>query len=214
MQYEWLTRNARKELIIFFNGWGMDKQSIARLGQGNCEFDCLHFFDYRDSSLPDFNFSDYEKIYLIAWSMGVYMSNCLTLRLAIPFARKIAFCGTGNPIDLYEGIAPKICNLTIRNFSEQSKQIFSEKIGFAMPEKRSAKSLKEELAAIASADLPKNTDFDTAFIALDDEIFPPQAQCAYWKKHAKNLIYLQSKHYPFNHFSDWKELLRCRTFTD
>ena len=48
--------------------------------------------------------------------MGVYMSSLLQL----PFTKKIAFCGTGNPIDAGEGIAPKIYTLTIDSFSEKN----------------------------------------------------------------------------------------------
>lgn len=207
MQCQWLTQKSHDRLIVFFNGWGMDEKSIAHLKQPHGAFDCLHFFDYRNKEIPEIDFSGYAEIYLIAWSMGVYMSSCLTQKCNLAFDRKIAFCGTGNPIDLKEGIAPKIYSLTVRNFSEQSRRIFSDKIGFAMDTERSTHSLKEELSAVALHDLPKNSRFDTAFIAEGDEIFSPSCQHNYWKNHADNIIFLPCRHYPFHLFGSWQDIL-------
>ena len=64
-------------------------------------------------TLPEIDFSAYEKITLIAWSMGVYMSS----QLELPLTRKIAFCGTGSPIDEKNGIHPKVYQLTIQSCS-------------------------------------------------------------------------------------------------
>lgn len=208
MQCQWLNKNSHNKLIVFFNGWGMDEKSIAHLTQNNSDFDCLHFCDYTDQEIPDFDFSCYDEFYLIAWSMGVYMSNCLTQKYNIPFARKIAFCGTGNPIDAAEGIAPKIYRLTVRNFSDRSRRLFSDKIGFAMNTARSTQSLQNELSAVALHDLPKNSRFDTAFIAEEDEIFSPSSQCNYWKSNADNIIFLPCRHYPFHLFASWQDILR------
>lgn len=207
MQCQWLTKNSHNKLIIFFNGWGMDEKSIAHLNESNKDFDCLHFCDYRDQEIPDFNFSCYDELYLIAWSMGIYMSNCLTQKCSFPFSRKIAFCGTGNPINAAEGIAPKIYRLTVRNFSEQSRRLFSDKIGFTMNTARSTKSLQNELSAVALHDLPKNSRFDTAFIAEEDEIFSPSNQYKYWKNNADNIIFLPCRHYPFHLFASWQDIL-------
>ena len=206
MRCEWLTKKKSDSLILFFNGWGMTSKSIEHLTAENARthtFDCLHFFDYQNREVPQSNFSGYAKIYLIAWSMGVYMSSLLQL----PFTKKIAFCGTGNPIDAGEGIAPKIYTLTIDSFSEKTLPLFSRKIGFAMDTSRSATELRQELSAIQGYDLPKATFFDCAFIASQDCIFPPKAQEKHWAKNAKKIISLNCKHYPFHLFSCWQEIL-------
>ena len=206
MRCEWLTQNKSDSLILFFNGWGMTSKSIEHLTAENARthtFDCLHFFDYQNREVPQSNFSGYAKIYLIAWSMGVYMSSLLQL----PFTKKIAFCGTGNPIDAGEGIAPKIYTLTIDSFSEKTLPLFSRKIGFAMDTSRSATELRQELIAIQGYDLPKATFFDCAFIASQDCIFPPKAQEKQWAINAKKIISLNCKHKPFHLFSCWQEIL-------
>lgn len=134
----------KRQPYPFFNGWGMTSKSIEHLTAENARthtFDCLHFFDYQNREVPQSNFSGYAKIYLIAWSMGVYMSSLLQL----PFTKKIAFCGTGNPIDAGEGIAPKIYTLTIDSFSEKRFPCFPEKSVLpwirAVPQQNCGKSL-------------------------------------------------------------------------
>lgn len=206
MQYEWLAKEQSTHLILFFNGWGMTKESIAHLTAENAHsknFDCLHCYNYQNSFLPQLDFSTYEKITLIAWSMGVYMSS----QLKLPFFQKIAFCGTGNPIDEKNGIHPKAYQLTIQSFSEKTLPLFSKKIGFQMDNTRPANDLQQELIAIQDYDFPKANCFDCAFIADEDKIFPRDAQEHYWKKHAKKIVHLASKHYPFHLFTSWKEIL-------
>lgn len=206
MHYEWLAKGQSSRVILFFNGWGMTKKSIAHLTKENAagkDFDVLHICNYQEPNLPQFDFSSYASIFLIAWSMGVYMST----QIDVPVTQKIAFCGTGNPIDLKEGIAPKVYQLTIKSFSEKTLPVFSEKIGFDMDSARSAKELQQELIAIQRYDFPKNSTFDCAFIADNDTIFPPQAQERYWRKNAKKIIHLQTKHYPFRFFSSFQDIL-------
>lgn len=206
MYSEWLAKGQSSRLIVFFNGWGMTKDCIAHLTAENEQsrnFDLLHICNYQEAALPQVDFSVYTDIFLIAWSMGVYMST----QIQAPFTQKIAFCGTGNPIDLKEGIAPKIYQLTIKSFSEKTLPAFSEKIGFNMDSTRSAKDLQEELTAIQNYDFPKSAFFDCAFIADKDTIFPPKAQENYWSRNAKKIVRLQTKHYPFHLFSSFQEIL-------
>lgn len=206
MHCEWLTKGQSKALIIFFNGFGMDAGCIARLQEENAQtkaYDCLHIHDYRNADLPLFDFSAYKRLYLVAWSMGVYMSNTLNL----PWTKKIAFCGTGSPIDAKKGIPPRIYRLTVQNFSEKAKTLFAEKTGFAADSRRTAKSLQEELAAIEQYDFCKDSRFSTAFIAEDDTIFPPANQNNYWTDYADTVHIIKSKHYPFHLFSSWQEII-------
>ena len=70
MKYKWLNKKENNELIIFFNGWGMDESVVNHLDYEN--YDVLMFYDY-NSLETDFNFEkikNYKK-HLISWSMGV-----------------------------------------------------------------------------------------------------------------------------------------------
>ncbi len=209
MQYKWLQKNSSPNLILFFNGWGMNEKAVQHLdiaNQKTKDFDCLHFFDYQNLQLPNFDFSSYQNIYLIAWSMGVYISQILSL----PYTKKIAFCGTGNPIDNKEGIPSKIYQLTINNFNEQTQKIFNKKIGFSLNTQQTITTLKNELIAIQDYELTKHTFFDIAFLAEHDCIFPFNNQQNYWKNHASNIITLQSKHYPFHLFTTWNTIISTK----
>lgn len=206
MHYEWLAKEQSSHLILFFNGWGMTKASIAHLTEENARsknFDCLHLYNYQNPSLPQLDFSAYGKITLIAWSMGV----CMSSQLQIPLTKKIAFCGTGKPVDKESGINPKVYQLTIDSFSEKTLPLFSKKIGFQMDSTRSAAELRQELIAIQNYTFPAANFFDCAFIADNDKIFLRKAQEHYWSKNAKKITHLNSLHYPFHLFSSWKEIL-------
>ena len=206
MQYKWIQKNISQDLIIFFNGWGMNEEVVQHLDKDNQktkDFDCLHFYNYQNIQLPNFDFSTYQQIYLIAWSMGVYISQILPL----PYTKKIAFCGTGNPIDDEEGIPVKIYQLTINNFNEQTQKVFNKKIGFSLNTQQTNTELKNELIAIQNYTLTKNSFFDIAFLADKDTIFPFNNQKNYWKNYANKSIILQSKHYPFHLFKTWKEII-------
>ena len=71
MKYKWLNRKNNSNLIIFFNGWGMDECVVKHLQPE--DYDILMFYDYNTLD-TDINFEltdHYSKKYLIAWSMGV-----------------------------------------------------------------------------------------------------------------------------------------------
>ena len=92
MEYKWLNRENNEKLIVFFNGWGMDECVVNHLQAEN--YDVLMFYDYNRLE-TDFDFSvlnAYSKKYLIAWSMGVYVSNLFYETLK-NFDKKIAIAG-------------------------------------------------------------------------------------------------------------------------
>jgi biotin synthesis protein BioG len=107
MKYKWLNNQKQKELIIFFNGWGMDESVVSHLQPDN--FDVLMFYDY-NSLNTDFDFNMLNKYCsknLVAWSMGVMIGTLFNIDYEI----KTAINGTLNPIDDKYGIPKKIYNL-------------------------------------------------------------------------------------------------------
>jgi len=75
MQFKWLNKNNNKNLIVFFNGWGMNETPVSHLK--NNDFDVLMIYDYRDFDFDfkQFDFEKYDRKYLVCWSMGVYAAN-------------------------------------------------------------------------------------------------------------------------------------------
>ena len=74
MKYKWLNQNKNTDLILFFNGWGMDESVVKHLVCGN--YDVVMFYDY-NSIYTDFfdkyNIEVYEEINIIGWSMVFMM---------------------------------------------------------------------------------------------------------------------------------------------
>ena len=58
MKYKWLNLKKNREVIIFFNGWGMDESVIKHLNYGS--YDVLMFYDYNTLD-TDFDFKSLEK---------------------------------------------------------------------------------------------------------------------------------------------------------
>ena len=69
-----LNKQNNPDLIIFFSGWGTDENMFKSVSPDN--YDVIMFCDYREFSLPDFDFSGYKNIYLgqNSWHYTQYKS--------------------------------------------------------------------------------------------------------------------------------------------
>ena len=203
MKYKWLNKKGNNQIILFFNGWGMDEGVVEHLEYNN--FDVLMFYDY--SSLDtDFDFeilNDYLERYLIAWSMGVM---CAT-NFDIKYNKKIAINGTLKPIDNDFGIPEKIYNLTLNNFSPVSaKKFIANMFVGIIPDieiKRDFENQKAELSALKKVNSRPNFVYDKILISSKDKIIPTKNQEKFWGISAN----LNSGHFPFNLFKNWGEIL-------
>ena len=108
MRHHWLNRAANDKLIMFFGGWSFDHKPFGFL---DCEdYDVVMFYDYTDLSTPDI--PAYKHVYLVTWSMGVFIAYLLKNQLP-QFERKIAINGTPFPVDDNYGIPQKVFDLTL-----------------------------------------------------------------------------------------------------
>lgn len=177
-------------LILFFAGWGMDRNLLsigdsplsvndldpkldADLNTG-LGADLMICYDYRSLDFDFTQLQSYRSITVVAWSMGVRMADIVLSRATdLPITQRIAINGTPYPIDEERGIAPVIFNGTLNGLNEQSLLKFYRRMcGSAkayqqfLPHaaQRSVDDLKEELAAIArhdhEASLQEKTTFD------------------------------------------------------
>ena len=203
MEYKWLNKKNNKNLIIFFNGWGMDESIVNHLEFENN--DLLMFYDY-NSLDTNFDFSlleIYKNKYLIAWSMGVMTATLFE----IDYVSKTAINGTLKPIDDKYGIPKRIYDLTLKGFSEKSAEIFIKNM-FSEPVKlpiikRSTENQKSELEALTHYSSNFNFKYDRIILSSEDKIIPTKNQIAFWGTEPN----IKSGHAPFNHFGKWSELL-------
>lgn len=196
------------QLIIFFNGWGMNEQAISTL-DNNSEFEVLVInYPYNP---PIFNFDRYEKIYFIGWSFGVYyMSRFLASYENRDKIISIAINGTPHPIGIF-GINEKIFNYTLENLNLESLKKFYKNMGTSFdelsPKNISLIKLKNELLEIKNCTSFENKKIDFAIIGKKDRIIPYKNQKLYFQKNNIPIIELDIEHYPFYNFKSWRDII-------
>ena len=203
MKYKWLNDKGNSELIVFFNGWGMDESIVKHLNPRNN--DILMFYDY-NSLITDFDFNmldKYSQKYLISWSMGVMIATLFDIK----YDKKIAINGTLKPISNDYGIPERIYELTLKGLSEEGVKKFLNNMFFephTEPEvKRSFENQKGELEALKTYKSNYNFKYDKVIISKHDKIIPAKNQQAFWGISPN----IESGHAPFGLFESWEELL-------
>ena len=206
MEYKWLNKNNNQNIIIFFNGWGMDESIVNHLEFDN--YDVLMFYNY-NTLKTDFKFSllnIYRKKYLVAWSMGVMTAALFDIN----YTGKTAINGTLKPIDDEFGIPKRIYNLTLKSFSPASaekfiKNMFNENTKHIQTcdIKRDFEEQKTELEALTHYEANPEFKYNKIILSSDDKIIPTKNQIAFWKIKPN----IQSGHAPFYLYKKWSELL-------
>ena len=202
MRIEWLNKKGSGRVIVFFHGWGMDAAGVSHL---QMEDDVLMCYDYRSL---DFDFPDlghYRCIYVVAWSMGVWVAGQILSGHTYPWEMKLAVNGTPFPIDDRRGIAEAVFHGTLENFSDATLARFRRRIcGGAGQVKeflshqpyRTTEELGAELAALeheVGKVQPAAFVWDKAIIGLCDKIFIPANQRAAWT--GTEVMEVEAEHY-------------------
>lgn len=224
MQYKWLHQKNNKKLILFFNGWGMDEKPFLFLESDS--FDVLMLYDYSDLNVDIRHLlKDYSQYYLIAWSMGVWVSYYFMDNINIDFDKRLAINGSLLPIHEDYGINPQIYDATLDNFSEKNRdrffrRMFSSKNEFEdfMTNKpaRSLTSQKTELIFWKEKLLKKEmklceikNPFERIWIGKKDKIIPYGSQNRFWVHFSSSLKIIEENygHFPFYNFRKWDDFL-------
>ncbi|MCW0228557.1 DUF452 family protein [Campylobacter lari] len=192
-------------LILFFSGFCSHFSHFLHL---KSKENVLIIYDY-----SDFNFEcdlkKYEKITLIAWSMGVCVASKILKN--INFYKKIAINGTNLPINKEFGIKESIFKLSMKNFKLEDfkKNMFEEKLNlsenFFFNDELYLKNELNFLYEFCTQDLNENFTWDKAFLSEDDKIFPFKASLNFFKEKA---CILNSPHFVFFDFNTWEELCK------
>ena len=201
MKYKWLNKKNNEELILFFNGWGMDESVVSHLNPEN--FDVIMIYDYNNLEFDWSVIEGYAKKYLVAWSMGVMVATLFNQK----YTSATAINGTLKPIDNEFGIPQRIYDLTIKGFNEKGaqrfiKSMFNENI--ELPQiSRDIKNQKSELSALKNYTANSNFKYNRIILSDNDKIIPTKNQIAFWGIKPN----ISSGHCPFMLFKKWEELL-------
>ena len=216
MQFHWLNKQNKENLIIFFAGWSFDETPFKFLDCG--DFDVIIMYDYNKLDLPKTDFSNYKNINLIAWSMGVFVAYLLKDELP-KFSKKIAVNGTAKPVDDAFGIPQKPFLLTLRHAKtglegKFYQNIFNSNEEFEKyiktPVKRTIENRETELRAlyekIKTTEINYTHFYDKALISAHDKIIPTKNQVNFWQENSE-IEMLESGHFPYYNFKSWNEIL-------
>lgn len=189
MNYKFINKDIDNNAILFFAGWGMDKNPF--LWAKNLPLDFIVIYDYSNFEL-ELDLSRYKNIYVFAWSFGVYAASKWMATSERPIL-SVAINGTPKPIDNNYGIPLKIFKGTLDNLSEMSLQKFNKrmcgltnlKVFNANKPNRSIASLRNELVAMDEANkqnIEPYNNWDKVFISGKDYIFPTENQKRFWNE--------------------------------
>ncbi len=219
MKHIWLERSEQHSLILFFNGWGNDANPFMHLDTDG--FDVLMLYDYQfldnECSLIS-DIKSYACIYLIAWSFGVWVSQCFCEKYQIKPLYSVALNGTLCPVNDKYGIAEDVVDGTLGFLNERTLMKFQmrmvggkeafEKFQRVKPEinwevqKMELKALLEHF----KKPILNSFSYDKVYIGMQDKIFVPQNQLDFWKDKAR-LVQINEPHFCFFYFKAWKELI-------
>ncbi|MFC0323311.1 DUF452 family protein [Gallibacterium melopsittaci] len=205
----------REKLIVYFAGWGTPPSAVTHLDLAD-QYDLLVCYDYQDLQL-DFDFSAYTEIYLVAWSMGVWVAE--QVMQTIPVTKAIAINGTHYPSDDRFGIPTQIFQGTLQGLNSANRDKFERRMCQnrellnhyqTLPDYRELNDIYQELAFLSeqiSVRSEATLKWDIAWIGTQDRIFPTSHQQAYWQDRCQ-IRTIEAGHYIFPLFQQWETLWR------
>ena len=207
MTCEWIRQEGKGRLILFLNGWGMDGGVVSHMGVP-AGWDLLMVYDYTRVAAVAVP-GGYERVVMVAWSMGVWAAGVALAGRAGEIDRAVAINGTGCPIDERLGIAPSLYRGTMEGFSALTRDSFyrrmcgsGDKLNRFMqsPPARGVEDQGRELEGIleqaAGQDGRSVYPFDEVLIGAKDRIMRPENQQRFWEERAPCRV-VEMPHYPF-----------------
>lgn len=243
MKIKLISNKKYKKLIIYFAGWGTSPELISHLELKD-DYDLLICWDYSLNSadfnnnitpfnsedITKFDFSVYQQVYVVAWSLGVWASKILNKCHSLKIDRAIAINGTEYPIHKDFGIDDKVFSATLNELNEENRAKFERRMcgNKAMLEqynlvlKRPLLEVKQELQDLyydiltnAKSDpFTLNINWDKVLIANKDLIFTSKNQLNFWQQakykngEPPRIVQLEGAHFIFRKFTSWEELCR------
>lgn len=223
MKAQWLSQTGRPELLLFFNGWGMDSRPVAHLRSS--VYDVLELHAYASRTLPPeaaAAWPRYNRVRVVAWSLGVWLAHAVRDQLPPQADLALAVNGTLQPVDAGLGIAPAIFQHTLETWSPDVRRQFYANM-FSRPDEaegfltrapeRDVEDQRLELqwlqAEIKRGPEPSGREsFAAALISRRDLIMPAKHQLRFWRGRCPHRV-RDSGHFPFYAWPRWEDLLRA-----
>ncbi len=198
METHWLRRAGNERLAVFVLGWAADHRIVENVVPNDC--DALAVYDFR--TLEPLMVPSYSETYLFAWSFGVRIAD--EIWGTQKPTRAVALNGTPNPVNERFGIAPRRMAATLRGLASGGMEAFeSRAYGEYYDSLRNLLSPRgldanihelNELCALSGQPPKSKIHWDKAIVGIQDLIFTPENQLAFWGFRAESL---PLPHYPF-----------------
>ena len=202
MQQDWLKRDGERDLVLFLLGWASTPNAVCHIHPPECDVLAVHNYTSLEPFRPE-DFAAYRRIYLFAWSFGVWVAEQCCL--ALPLYKAIALNGTPFPSDDRYGMRLRVVLRTAKSIARLGINPFesSEFGGHGIPPgpypDRDMQAKVDELVRLAdwsSRDSAARLRWNKAWIADKDEIFPVSHMRAWWDSVGLGTSF-SSYHYPF-----------------
>lgn len=215
---EWLHKKEKKELIVFYNGWGMDARPFQDLASKRYDVVCCsNYID--DSNIPDISSlaHTYDKIVLVGWSMGVFFAQHHFSDKRDLFYKAVAVNGTLCPVHDTQGIPVEVVYSTLRQLSDATLLKFYKRMCKSLKTYNKFlqhKPLKEvgdvqlelqHICDVSDCIDEKDSMFSHVIITDKDYIMPSANQLVYWKN--SKVYLLKGAHFPFYQLENWDNLI-------
>lgn len=193
------------QLILFFNGWGMNETIIENLSiDSSFKLICINF-PYK---IENIDFKIFTKIYVIGWSFGVsyaaeFLANNPTLNCF-----SIAINGHTDIIGKF-GISPKMFKLTLETLNESNFKKFFLNMGCPLnlfPNTIDINYLKYQLEIFSNRKTYTKIKFNKIILGNLDRIIPYSKQIKFYENY-DNVITLNCNHYPFDKLNTWRKII-------
>lgn len=224
MKAEWIVRKGNTDLMLFFNGWGMDRRVanwLVSVWPDLPERDIAVLYDYRNLSIPAWlgeAMVAASSVDLVAWSLGVWAAVNSELE---KIDRAVAINGTATPLDAERGIPPEIFAGTLESWNDANRKRFERRMTGGVPPEivdatRSDRDSADQQAELLSlgeavarfpAEPTASWKFSKALIGGRDLIFSAENQRRAWSEAGIRVAEIAAMpHFPFTHIAGWREL--------
>lgn len=215
MKIEKLIEHEARSLVLFFSGWAASPVQFREL---RSKSDVWVAYDYRDLTVP-FVPGNYKEVYVVAWSMGVWVATQVVRKDFISSATAIN--GTpfpchdewGIPRDIFRGTLEKLDEANFARFCR--RMCGSSALGkqFEKLNDRRISELKEELSflslEIGRGEQQRSFPWTRALVSLHDRIFPVDNLRRYWENAGVPIVELDAPHHPFHLWKTWEDIWKC-----
>ncbi len=207
MEKVWLQQEeGNRNLVIFLLGWAATPNAVCHISLPGCDVLACHNHIGEPEPFDAADFAGYERIYLFAWSFGIWVAEQCCREL--PLYRAVALNGTPFPVDPRWGMRLKVVLRSMqaiaRNGGINEFAATGSSDGRYIPTgpyaDRTAEQKVEELTELAEraqAYSAAHLTWHRAYIADKDEIFPPARMRDYWSSVGLGTEF-DSYHYPFS----------------